>query len=160
MIRPVEINDAEKICEIYNFYIKNTTISFEEKTISVGDMKERISRYTKSMPWIVVEEKEELVGYAYSNVWKSRNAYRYTAEGSIYLKANRRGHGTGVMLYGHLLELLKEKGIHTVIGVISLPNERSVQLHEKLGFEKVAHFKEVGYKFDKWIDVGYWQYKI
>lgn len=158
LIRSVEINDGGVIRDIYNFYIINTNISFEEKSVSISEMKERISKYSKEYPWLVYEEDEQVLGYAYASKWKTRNAYKHTVEVSVYVKSNTRRKGIGTMLYKQLLDRLSNYDVHAVIGVIALPNEGSIKLHENLGFTKVAHFKEVGYKFNKWIDVGYWQY--
>jgi L-amino acid N-acyltransferase YncA len=97
------------------------------------------------------------MGYAYAQPWKGRSAYRYSVEVSVYLDHQITQQGIGSRLYGELFQILAERGFHAVIGGVTLPNPVSVRLHEKFGFEKVAHFKEVGYKFGKWIDVGYWE---
>ena len=156
MIRNVKIADAKAICDIYNYYVINAIISFEEKSVSEAEMAERIqSRGEK--PWIVCEENNRILGYAYTRNWRSRHAYRYAVESGVYLTPNETGKGLGTVLYRELLDRFKKIGIHVVIGGIALPNPASVALHEKFGFEKVAHFKEVGFKFNKWIDVGYWE---
>ena len=159
MIRPIEINDVDAICEIYNYYITKTIISFEERRITVDEMKKRIKSYTSDLPWIVYEEKGEVVGYAYASPWRSRPAYRYSAEVSVYVSNDKQGLGIGTKLYRYLIPMLSNFDIHRIIGGIALPNEKSVRLHEKMGFNKVAHFTEVGYKFDRWIDVGYWEFQ-
>ena len=89
--------------------------------------------------------------------WKARSAYRFSVESTVYIDQNSIGNGIGSLLYKELLSNLKNSRIHSVIGGIALPNPSSIALHEKYGFKKVAQFKEVGIKFDKWIDVGYWQ---
>ena len=99
----------------------------------------------------------EVVGYAYATKWNRRSAYRFSAEVTVYLDHGRRGRGIGSKLYQQLLPTLQLSGIHVAIGGIALPNNASVALHEKLGFQKVAQFREVGFKFNKWIDVGYWE---
>ena len=96
-------------------------------------------------------------GYAYATDWKPRGAYRHSVESTVYLRNGQSGHGYGSQLYSKLIELLMRLQVHTVIGGIAQPNEESIALHEKFGFVKVAHFKEVGYKFDQWVDVAYWQ---
>jgi phosphinothricin acetyltransferase len=108
-------------------------------------------------PWLVAEVDGSLAGYAYASRWRERPAYRYTAESTIYLSQESGGHGYGSKLYNALLDELRAGGFHAVIGVITLPNPASIALHEKLGFSKVAHFSQVGYKFEHWLDVGYWQ---
>lgn len=158
MIRAVTENDAERISSIYNYYVENTTITFEEEIISVDDMKDRISDISLEYPWLVYEHEDEIVAYAYANLWKSRCAYRYSLEVTIY-GANDMPQrlGIGTKLYKKLFQELDSRMVRNLIAVIALPNKASVGLHEKLGFEKAGHFKEVGYKFDQWIDVGYWQ---
>ena len=155
MIRKAQPTDSEAVGNIYNHYVKNTIITFEEEAVSVSEMKNRIT--SASLPWLVFEESEKILGYAFSGEWKSRCAYKYSVECSVYLDANCKGQGIGTQLYKELLHQLKELKYHTIIAGIALPNEDSIKFHEIFGFEKVAHFKNVGYKFDKFIDVGYWQ---
>ena len=160
MIRPVTLKDAPQICQIYNYYIKETIITFEEDPIDSVEMKKRIKEVSAVHPWIVYEEDDVVIGYAYAHTWRSRSAFRYSLESTVYLDREAKGKGIGSLLYARLLEILREQGIHMVIGVISLPNEGSVKLHEKLGFKKVAHYREVGLKFGKWIDIGSWQLRL
>lgn len=157
MIRNININDAKEISEIYNYYIKNTIITFEENPVSETEMAERIKSQKPNLPWIVFEENNEIIGYAYASEWKSRCAYKFSIESTVYLKTNKTRKGIGSILYKELINQIKQSDIHAIFAGIALPNEASIALHEKLGFNKVAHFKEVGYKFNKWIDVGYWE---
>lgn len=157
MIRNVTLNDAVIITEIYNYYIKNSIATFDEEPVEIVYFESKIKEVTKRFSWYVFEKDNEVLGYAYANSWNTRSAYYKTAEVSVYLKPNIVNKGIGTSLYKKLINELKEQNYHVVIGGISLPNEASVRLHEKFGFEKVAHFKEVGYKFNKWVDVGYWQ---
>jgi len=157
MIRGVYTEDAEAVCSIYNHYVKNTIFTFEENPVSTEEMKDRIAEATVSLPWVVWEENGEIKGYAYASKWKTRSAYRFSVESSIYLQPDFIGKGAGRKLYETLISELRNLSLHTVIGGIALPNESSVALHERLGFLKVAHFKEVGWKFGRWIDVGYWE---
>jgi L-amino acid N-acyltransferase YncA len=157
MIRDVSLSDAEEICDIYNEYIKNTIITFEEEPVSVEEMKKRIKEVIRNYPWIVYEENGKVVGYAYAARWKVRSAYKHTVECTFYLEQNYTGKGIGSKLSEELIKSLKEKSIHSVIYGIALPNDASIALSEKFGFTKIGHFKEVGYKFDRWIDVGYWE---
>jgi L-amino acid N-acyltransferase YncA len=160
MIRAVEMKDIQEICSIYNYYIANTTVTFEEEPISAEEMKKRILEVTPSYPWLVYEDHEAVIGYAYASRWKPRAAYRQSVELSIYLSKDHLGNGIGKKLYETLLGELRKTDVHAVIGGMSLPNEQSERLHESLGFKKIAEFKEVGYKFHKWIDVGYWEFII
>ncbi|MCK6508747.1 N-acetyltransferase family protein [Myxococcota bacterium] len=158
MLRPVESQDIEAIAKIYNHYIEHTVITFEEQAVSCEEMSDRIQEIASvALPWWVACEEHRVVGFAYASKWKGRCAYRYSAESTVYLAPDAVGRGYGTALYGTLFSLLREKSYHVVMGGIALPNAASVALHERLGFEKVAHFREVGYKFERWIDVGYWQ---
>jgi L-amino acid N-acyltransferase YncA len=157
-IRPVTRDDAAAIARIYNYYVTDTIITFEEEPVSEQEIGNRISEvHAAALPWLVAEQGKELLGYAYANKWKGRRGYRFAVEVTVYLDRERIGRGAGSLLYAELLKQLKAGGIRTAIGGIALPNDASIRVHEKFGFEKVAHFKENGIKFDRWIDVGYWQ---
>ena len=156
-IREVRLNDAARICEIYNHYVINTAISFEEEAVSKEEMSRRISAITREYPWIAVERAGETVGYAYASRWKERSAYRFVAETTVYVSPDHLGEGLGSALMLELIRRLARLDLRSLMAVIALPNEKSVALHEKLGFKKTAHFSEVGFKFGRWIDVGYWQ---
>ena len=158
MIRSVNKNDAAQLAKIYNYYIKNTIVTFEEHEIEVLEMVKRISENQASnLPWIVFEEDGNILGFAYSSNWKSRCSYRFSVEVTVYLDHECKGRGIGSQLYEELIKQIKELKYHALLGGISLPNEASIKLHEKFGFKKVAQFKEVGFKFNKFIDVGYWE---
>jgi L-amino acid N-acyltransferase YncA len=160
-IRPATLDDAAAICAIYNPYIANTTISFEEHAVAPPDMAQRIADVgAAGLPWLVAEQDGRLVGYAYATRWRVRPAYRTSVESSVYLAGDMGGCGLGTMLYRALLDVLRGLDVHMVIGGIAQPNEASVALHEKLGFRKVAHFSEVGRKFGCWVDVGYWELRL
>jgi len=157
MIRPATIADASQICEIYNHYILESVITFEEKIISEKEMADRIESISKTYPWLVEDNNGVIEGYAYATQWKLRSAYDRTVESTIYISKNHFGKGLGRSLYSQLMVLLKEQGFHAVLGGIALPNEASVNLHERLGFAKVGQLKEVGFKLGRWVDVGYWE---
>lgn len=156
MIRPVTIKDARAVCGIYNYYVKNTVTTFEEAPVSIREMENRIRDISAQFKWFVWEEGGELTGYAYMHKWKDRTAYRFAVEDSIYLKHGHEGKGIGKKLLAALLESLEKTNIHTVVAGITVPNERSAALHEQFGFKKIAQFPEIGYKLDRWLDVGYW----
>lgn len=158
MIRSALKSDAAMICEIYNHYVLNTFITFEEDAISNKEMAARIEETTASLPWLLWEEGDKVIGYAYASKWKSRCAYRFSVESTVYLRRDAFRQGIGRRLYERLLVELSGAGMHSVIGGIALPNEASQRLHETMGFKKVAHFEQVGWKFKTWIDVGYWEY--
>jgi L-amino acid N-acyltransferase YncA len=157
MIRLVKISDSQQIAEIYNFYVLNTHVTFEEDAVSPEEMASRIEEVMEKYPWLVYEENGEVIGYSYAGPWKSRCAYKFSVETAVYVKNGHVGKKIGSLLYEELLKKLSTSNIHGVIGGVALPNDACISLHKKLGFEKVAQFKEVGYKFEKWIDVTYWE---
>lgn len=161
MIRDAEKGDSEAIAHIYNYYIENTAISFEEQPVSGSVIQSRIENVQGAgLPWVVALEDDAVVGYAYATKWKERSAYRFSVEISVYLANQLQGRGLGAKLYETIFSKLKECGFHTVIGGITLPNPASIALHEKMGMKKVAHFEKVGFKFEQWHDVGYWQINL
>ncbi len=157
-IRPVEYRDMEGLCRLYNPYVTDSVATFEEVEVSPEEMAHRVSVVTRHFPWLVYEDQGQVLGFAYGNYWKSRSAYRHSLETTIYLAGDWLGRGVGSRLYGALVEELRGLGqAHRLLACISLPNAASVALHEKLGYRKVGHFSESGRKFERWIDVGYWQ---
>ena len=156
-IRRAKPEDAGQIAEIYNYYILNTHHTFETEPLSAQEMLERVAEIGESYPYLVAEENGEILGYVYATQFKLRQAYKHSVEASIYVKNQAKQKGIGSQLYEKLLAELAETDVHTIIAGISLPNEASVRFHEKLGYEKVAHFKEVGYKLGRWVDVGFWE---
>jgi L-amino acid N-acyltransferase YncA len=157
MIRDVCLADAAAICAIYNHYVTNTIVTFEEDAVSEGEMATRISDITQAFPWIVYVDGDKVIGYAYAGKWKTRSAYRHTVEITVYLDHGVTGRGLGSELMAELLARLRALGCHAAVGGAALPNPPSIALQEKFGFKQVARFPEVGYKFGKWIDVGYWE---
>jgi L-amino acid N-acyltransferase YncA len=157
-IRQAEPSDALTIAEIYNRYITESLVTFEEEPVTASEMARRMAEVrSASLPWLVEEESGAIRGYAYAHLWRSRSAYRFTVEATVYIAQECVGRGIGSLLYGQLLSMLRAQGVHSVIGGIALPNAASVALNEKFGLRKVAEFHEVGFKFGRWIDVGYWQ---
>ncbi len=157
MIRPATTADADQVCEIYNYYVRETVVTFEELPVSPQEMAGRIADISALLPWLIWETEGIVIGYAYASPWKVRAAYRHSVEASVYLAPHATGKGIGSQLYKAIIQDVRRKGIHCVIGGAALPNPASVALHEKLGFEKVAQFRQVGFKFGQWIDVAYWE---
>ena len=158
MVRSVQPSDASRIAAIYNHYVTHTAVTFEESDVSPIDMESRIHDVLASgLPFLAVESGGEVVGYAHASKWKGRCAYRFSVEVSAYIHHDALGRGFGSALYQALCPLLADKGFHALIGGIALPNDASIRLHEKFGFRQVARFPEVGFKFGRWVDVGYWQ---
>jgi len=157
-IRPVTLSDAQAIADIYNHYIEHTDVTFEDVPITADDIAARISKtQSHNLPWLVYEEAGKTIGYAYASKWRSRSAYRFSTEVTVYLHHGQGGRGLGTQLYQQLFPELKALGYHLVIGGITLPNPASVALHEKMGMTQAGRFNEVGFKFGRRLDVGYWQ---
>jgi phosphinothricin acetyltransferase len=120
-------------------------------------MGERIAAVMCSLPWLVAEAGRVVVGYAYATPWRTRSAYRFAVESTVYLSPDHTRQGLGSQLYRELIGELRARKLHTALGIIALPNPASIAVHEKMGFERVAELKQVGWKFNRWVDVGYWQ---
>ena len=156
-IRPCLASDAARICDIYNHYVRETVITFEEEPVSEREMTARIRDVTARWTWLVAEENGLVTGYAYASAWKTRSAYRFSVESTVYVAPEQTRRGFGSLLYRALIAALGAQHIHYVTGGIALPNPASIALHERLGFRKIAHFSEVGFKLGRWVDVGYWE---
>lgn len=157
VVRDAVAGDAAAIALVYNHYVETTSISMETEAVASADMQARIAAVQAAgLPWLVLSDAGEFVGYACASQWRARPGYRHAVETSVYLAPGRRSRGHGLHLYRALLERLPGR-CHSVIGGIALPNPASVALHERLSFRQVACFSEVGCKFGQWVDVAYWQ---
>ncbi len=153
-LRAAEIRDCYAICEIYNFYIQNSVVTFDEQTMVLGQWEEKLTYLNKQkLPFIVAEtDNGEILGFAYVAPWRQKSAYRTTVEDSIYLRAAATGKRVGTKLLEELLTLSKQAGVKEVVAVISDSGaESSVRLHEQFGFKKQGHLAKVGFKFDRWL---------
>jgi phosphinothricin acetyltransferase len=159
-IRRATAGDAERIAEIYNWYILNTVVTFETDAISTQEMTTRMQEKLAGHDWLVGEVDREVIGYACYGPFRPRAAYNHTVESTIYLSHEKTGQGLGRALYGRLIESIKGQGFREVIGVVSLPNPESVAFHRAMGFAEAGVLKRVGYKFERYIDVSFWQLKI
>lgn len=158
MIRNVRsADDAAAISEIYNHYVTDTVVTFENDPIDAKTMRKRIEEISARFPYLVYEQDGKVLGYCYAATWRSRAAYDQTVETTVYLHNDWIGKGIGYQLYQELIGRLRSAPFHVAVASITLPNTQSVALHEKFGFRKVAHFTEVGNKFGKWLDVGFWE---
>ncbi|MCI5710983.1 MAG: N-acetyltransferase family protein [Prevotella sp.] len=153
MIRPVRLDDAKCITDIYNHYVLNTTVTFETAALSVEDMAKRIETISAHWPYFVYEEEGEIMGYCYVHPWKERAAYAHTWEVTIYLKPGALHHHAGTAMMEHLIETCRKTDCRALIACITEENTTSLSFHGKMGFKKVSHFKEVGQKFGRWLDV-------
>ena len=161
LFRDASEADAATLAAIYNPFITDTVVTFEEAPVTADDMAGRVrALQAQDLPWRVVEQQGRVLGYAYGGLWRSRAAYRHVAESAIYLGEAARGRGLGTQLYRDLFEALRLRDMRVVMGVIALPHPASVAFHERLGFRRAGLFTRVGYKFDRWIDVGYWQLEL
>ena len=174
-VRPVRADDASAIAAIYNGYVLDTVATFEVVPIDAQEMGRRIAKIVDlGLPWVVAEDdvlaadgdtETAVLGYAYAGPFRDRAAYDHTLETTIYVHFGARGRGVGTALYASLFAALEDltpersprAPVHALLSVLALPNEASVALHERFGMAKVAHLPAVGRKFDRWIDVGYWQ---
>ncbi|WP_052143625.1 GNAT family N-acetyltransferase [Wocania ichthyoenteri] len=160
MIRPFHIKDTQVLLDIYNYYVLNTTVTFDIEPLSIQAFKDKLIHINDEYPIIVYEENDKILGYAYGSRFRPKPAYNYVVESTVYVKHDSHGKQVGTKLYAELLRLLKEINLHTVLGVLTIPNEASVKLHERFGFEQVANLKEVGLKFGEWQNIGIWQLKF
>lgn len=152
-IRPVTLSDAEAIVEIYNHFINETTVTFETEPITSEEMERRIKEISARFPYFVYEKDGKILGYCYAHLWKERAAYSKTLETTIYLHKDATHQGIGSLMVRHLIDLCRVQGYHALIACITEGNEASVRMHEQLGFRQVSEYKQVGYKFEKWLGV-------
>lgn len=153
IIREVQTKDFEKMLAIYSHYVENTTISFEEKVPSLTDYSLRLNSILEKYPILIVEENEELVGYAYAHAFRDFSAYDKVAEVTVYLDQKANSKGLATLLYEKLEQLLAQKNIKKAIACITSDNIPSLKFHEKNGYVKMADFTKIGYKFDQWLDI-------
>ena len=165
-IKDAQTKDAKELLNIYDYYVKNTAITFEIITPTVKEFKNRIKNIKKIYPYIVLKDDNKIVGYAYSNVFKGREAYKYSTEVTIYLDHNLKGKGYGKILYNELEKRLKEKGIKNLYACIASPNQvdkylnnNSEEFHNHMGYKRIGLFTKCGYKFNTWYDM-IWMEKI
>jgi phosphinothricin acetyltransferase len=153
-VRDALAADAAAMFAIYEPLIDDTFITFETESPGVDAFAARVD---KSHEWLVADDGDRVVGYAYAAPFHERSAYRWSAEVSVYIHEDHRGAGVGRILLQELLKRLTDRGFVNVFGGVALPNDGSVRLFESFGFERIALQKEVGYKLGRWIDVGWWQ---
>lgn len=156
-IRPADLADGAELAAIYAPYVEHSAVSFEVEPPSASDMAERIRELTSRYPWLVAEEDGMVVGYAYGSAHRTRPAYQWSVDVTVYVRADRHRQGIGRHLYTDLFTLLREQGFTNAYAGITLPNPNSVGLHEALGFVPIGVYRNVGYKFGAWRDVGWWQ---
>lgn len=157
-IRIATVEDASAIAQIYAPYVADTAVSFETEVVSAAQIAERMQAFDGLYPWFVAADAgDAVIGYAYATQFRARAAYRFAVETSIYLEPSAQGRGLGALLYRTLLDHLVKQGFTQAIAAISLPNEASVRLHERVGFRLMGVYKDIGYKRGRWHDVGRYQ---
>lgn len=156
-IRLASEDDAPQILEIYSPIVRLTHISFEHDVPDAGEIAERIAMTLRQYPWLVCEIDTRVAGYAYASAFRSRRAYQWTAETTVYVHERYQRRGVARALYSSLLAILRAQGYRSAIGVIALPNAASISAHGALGFQEIGVFKKVGFKFGAWRDTGWWQ---
>ena len=159
-IRLANESDALKMLAIYAPVVRETSISFEIEPPSETEFQGRIKNYQQQMPWLVCQINSELLGYAYATPYRTRAAYQWSVESSVYVNVEHRRKGVAKALYSSLFQLLQLQGFYNVFAAIALPNPASVAVHEAVGFSPVGVFCRVGYKFSEWHDVGWWQLSL
>ena len=158
MIRAATVADAPRIAEIYRPFVEGDTTSFEMVAPDAAEIAARVERTTAVHPWIVhvSENDSKVTGYAYAVPFRTRAAYRWCVESSVYVDPAWSGRGIGRSLMEVLIHLLTDLGLHEVVAGVTLPNPASERLHERLGFEPVGVFPRSGWKDGAWHDVGFW----
>jgi len=157
MIRPVEQEDAGDVAAIYRPIVEETPISFEAEAPSPDAMRSRIMDKAEERPWLVCELDGRIAGFANASPHRSRDAYRWSVDSSIYVGKAFRRRGVARALYTALFGVLRAQGYVNVFAGVTLPNPASVALHESMGFQPVGVYRRVGYKQGAWHDVGWWQ---
>ncbi len=157
VIRLVTEDDADGVLAIYVPIVRDTAISFETEPPPKTEMARRITSTLPERPWLVCESEGAVKGYAYAGAFRTRAAYRWSVEVSVYVGADHRQSGVGRALYESLFAVLTLQGFYRAYAAITLPNPASVSLHERLRFEPVGVYRSVGYKLGAWHDVGWWQ---
>ena len=156
-IRNLENRDAAVMADIYNYYIENSVYTFDEIPKNEQHFLEKMEKRQGKYPCLALEVEGKFSGFAYASAFAEKSAYRFTAESTIYLDYHYAGRGAGTFLYTELLNRLKDAGFRRVIAILGIPNKASESLHKKMGFRHGGRLIKVGFKFNKWIDVGYWQ---
>jgi L-amino acid N-acyltransferase YncA len=152
-VRRARLEDAERCRQIYAPYVESTVVSLEEEPPSVAEMERRMSASLATHDWLVLEGPDGVVAYAYGGSHRSRAAYRWACEVSVYAEPGRRRTGAGRRLYEALFDSLVDRGYLTALAGMTYPNPASEGLHRALGFEPVGTWRRVGWKFDAWHDV-------
>jgi phosphinothricin acetyltransferase len=156
-IRTATIDDAGAIAAIYAPYVASSAVSFEDVPPPPHEIARRMNDTIDHFPWIVAESGGVIMGYAYANRFRDRNAYRFACETSIYVAGDLHGQGIGHSLYRVLLDTLTEQGFTQAVAWIAMPSQSSVELHESIGFKRTGFLGSIGFKHGEWRDIAIWQ---
>lgn len=159
-IRPALSSDASSILDIYAPFILNTTVSFETEVPTIENFSQRIITNQESWPWLVYESDGFIAGYAYASKHRERAAYQWCVESSVYVNDHFQQKGIATKLYQTLFQILKFQGCRNVYAGITLPNEKSIHFHEKMGFNKIADYRNIGYKLNRWNTVRWYELQL
>jgi L-amino acid N-acyltransferase YncA len=154
-IRSVDVSDARAVQEIYAPFVTDSATSFEAVAPDRAEIERRIKAGRDQYPWLVFEREPEVLGYAYGSTHRTRHAYQWSVEVSVYVHPRAHRCGVGRALYTALFDVLRRQGYMNAYAGITLPNPGSVGLHESLGFLPIGVFERVGFKLDSWQDVAW-----
>jgi phosphinothricin acetyltransferase len=157
LVRDADPSDGAELSAIYAPHVERSATSFETEAPSADEMATRISKTLQRYPWLVAERDATILGYAYATEHRTRRAYQWGVEVSVYVRDTAQRQGLGRVLYTRLFELLRRQGFYSAYAGITLPNPGSVGLHEALGFVAVGVYRDAGFKLGAWHDVGWWQ---
>jgi len=156
-IRPAELGDCPAINDIYNHYVHTDTCTYQTEPETLEAREAWLARHGREHPVLVLEVAGELLGWGSLSPFHPRAAYRHSVEDSLYVRADAQRRGYGTALLKALLKAAREHGHHTVIALISADKTESIALHERFGFTQASLLREVGYKFNRWLDVAFLQ---
>lgn len=160
LVRPAADADVDGIAAIYEREVRESVSTFETEPPPRSRWEEKLAARETGDHFLVGVEGDRVLGYAYSGPYRPRYGYRHTREVSVYVAPAAQGQGLGRRLYDELVTLLRADGVHLVLAGVALPNDASVRLHESMGFELVGTMREVGRKFDRWIDTTWYQLRL
>ena len=160
MIRKIEEKDIPVILNWYNWYIRNSTATFETEELTLDEFKQRVAFITEKYPWIILEEDGKPVGYAYYFDFNSRQAYACTVDLAIYLDPNACHHGYGKILMNEMIRIARKSGYKNIVSLVTTGNIASEKLHERFGFVKKATFEDIGNKHNQWLAVSYYYLQL
>lgn len=159
-IRLVQLDDCQGMLEIYGPIIQNTATSFEYEVPEISEFQSRVLKIQDRYPWLICLWDGALAGYAYAGAHRERAAYQWSVEQSVYIHPKFYRLGIARSLYKALMSVLKLQGFYTALSGITLPNEVSVAFHESMGFSPIGIYRNIGFKFDQWHSVGWWEYQL